>query len=141
MARIIILIVGMMMIGHVLLAQSKSTRKGKKISTVTYIAPSWAPSDIRKQNVRYYYLPDHEAYYDLRAKFFILYRVKDNRWLYSQKPPKSRSGYLDLTKASIVPIDYDKDNFYTLFDMHKVKYPKGYKYAEVDQNDSRHKKR
>lgn len=67
---------------------------------VTYENPSWAPPYVA--GVRYYYLPDIEAYYDLSSQQFVY--LNDGQWSYSQTLPSIYAGF-DLNNCFTVAID------------------------------------
>lgn len=85
--------------------------------------PAWGPSGY--SNVDYYYLPDVEAYYDIRASEFIYYgNGKWNRNRYLQGPYRNYDLY---NGYKVVLNDYHGRTPYTYFKNHKVKYYKGFK--------------
>jgi hypothetical protein len=86
-------------------------------------APQWGPMGYN--NVRYYYLPDVEAYYDLNSSMFIYYG--GGVWLYRSYLPSHYKQY-DLYKGyKVVMTDYRGETPYTHFKEHRVKYKKGYR--------------
>jgi hypothetical protein len=85
--------------------------------------PAWGPAGY--SNVDYYYLPDVEAYYDIRASQFIYYG--NGKWNRNRYLPGSYRNY-DLYRGyKVVLNDYRGRSPYVNFKSHKVKYYKGYK--------------
>lgn len=85
--------------------------------------PSWGPSGYK--NVNYYYLPDVQAYYDIRASQFIY--LSSGKWYKSSHLPKQYRNY-DLYKGyKVVLTDYRGNRPFMYFNDHKAKYHKGYK--------------
>ncbi len=83
--------------------------------------PVWGPAITPE--VEYYYLPDVESYYDIRASRFI-YR-NNGVWIRSKSLPVRYRSY-DLYKGRTVIInDYRGPKPYYYFKKHKVKYYKG----------------
>lgn len=68
---------------------------------VHYSNPSWAPPYYN--GVRYYYLPDIEAYYDLSGQEFIY--LDRGQWLFSPVLPSIYSGY-DLYNGFVVALNF-----------------------------------
>jgi len=69
---------------------------------VSYSNPSWAPPYV--SGVRYYYLPDIEAYYDLTTQEFVY--LDNGQWSYSQNLPDIYAGF-DLNTCFTVAIDFN----------------------------------
>lgn len=88
-------------------------------------APSWGPSGY--SNVDYYYLPDVQAYYDIRATQFIY--LSNGRWIHARYLPGRYRNYDLYSGYKVVLNDYHGSRPYTNFNNHKVKYYKGYKGA------------
>lgn len=59
------------------------------VGSQQYVNPPWAPPYVA--GVRYYYLPDIEAYYDLSNQDFVY--LDDGQWLFSRTLPSIYSGY------------------------------------------------
>lgn len=88
--------------------------------------PAWGPSG--HANVRYYYLPDVEAYYDVQTSMFIY--ISGNRWVHRTYLPTRYRNY-DLYRGyKVVMNDYRGNSPYTHFKEHKMKYAKGYRGIE-----------
>jgi len=69
---------------------------------VQYTNPSWAPSYY--SGVRYYYLPDIEAYYDLSDQDFVY--MDNGQWLFSHTLPPIYSGY-DLYNGFAIALNFN----------------------------------
>lgn len=84
--------------------------------------PSWGP--VGYSAVDYYYIPDVQAYYDVRATQFIY--LNGGNWIRSSRLPQQYRNY-DLYRGhKVVLHDYHGTSPYTQFKYHKQKYYKGY---------------
>lgn len=84
--------------------------------------PAWGPAGYAE--MEYYYLPDIEAYYDVRASQFIYFG--GGRWVRTTYLPRQYRNYDLYGGYKVVLTDYHGRTPYTYFDRHKVKYYKGY---------------
>lgn len=85
--------------------------------------PSWGP--VGYSSVDYYYLPDIECYYDVRATQFIYFNA--GVWVRSGYLPREYRGY-DLNRGyKVVLTDYHGSRPYVDYSYHKVKYYRGYR--------------
>jgi hypothetical protein len=96
--------------------------------------PAWGP--VGYTNVDYYYLPDVEAYYDIRASQFIYFG--GGRWIRASYLPGPYRNYDLYNGYKVVLTDYHGPRPYTHFHNHKVKYHKGYKGAPQRTIGRRH---
>ncbi|NDP21585.1 MAG: hypothetical protein GZ091_10980 [Paludibacter sp.] len=103
--------------------------------------PSWGPSGY--DHVRYYYLPDVEAYYDVHSSKFIY--ISGDRWVRSSYLPRQYKHY-DLSRGyKVVMHDYHGSTPYNHFREHRKEYFKGYRskdhrnYGEWNQRTNHHK--
>jgi hypothetical protein len=85
--------------------------------------PLWGPSGY--SDVRYYYLPDVEAYYDVQKSNFIY--ISGNSWVRRSQLPKQYRNYDLYNGYKVVMTDYHGNDPYTYYKQHKVKYAKGYR--------------
>jgi hypothetical protein len=69
---------------------------------VRYTNPVWAPAYY--PGVRYYYIPDIEAYYDLSNQDFVY--LDEGQWLFSYGLPPMYAGF-DLFDAFVIALDVD----------------------------------
>ncbi len=87
------------------------------------LQPAWGP--VGYSSVDYYYLPDIQAYYDVRATQFIF--LNGGVWVRSGHLPRQYRNY-DLNRGyKVVLNDYHGSRPYANYRSHKVKYYKGYK--------------
>jgi hypothetical protein len=84
--------------------------------------PPWGP--VGYTDVRYYYLPDVQAYYDVQSSMFIYYG--GGRWIHRSYLPGRYRNYDLYGGYKVVMSDYHGDTPYTHFREHKVKYGRGY---------------
>lgn len=107
----------------VLLFVSVVTRSQVSVNINLGTPPPWGP--VVHTEVRYYYLPDIEMYYDIRTAHFIYWHK--GAWIQAALLPYWCSTY-DLHKGYKVVIDnYFGPKPYIYYTSHKTKYPKGYK--------------
>ena len=85
--------------------------------------PVWGP--VGYANVDFYYLPDIEAYYDIRATQFIYF--SGGKWCRSRYLPGPYRNYDLYNGYKVVLHDYHGTHPYYYFNTHKTKYYKGYK--------------
>lgn len=85
--------------------------------------PLWGP--VGYSNVEFYYLPDVEAYYDIRTTEFIY--VHGGVWKRAKHLPGAYRNYDLYNGYKVVLTDYHGHKPYSHFKEHKVKYHKGYK--------------
>lgn len=101
--------------------------------------PLWGPAGY--SNVDYYYLPDVQAYYDIRAAKFIYFG--GGNWVRSQYLPGRYRNYDLYSGYKVVLNDYHGKTPYTHYKQHKVKYYKGYKgkaQKSIGKRNDNHKK-
>ena len=99
-------------------------------------APNWGP--VGYAEAEYYYLPDVEAYYDVRATQFIYFG--GGRWIRSRYLPNQYRNYDLYGGYKVVLNDYHGSRPYTNFRNHKVKYYRGYhgsQQSNIGYNDNR----
>ncbi len=99
-------------------------------------APNWGP--VGYAEAEYYYLPDVEAYYDVRATQFIYFG--SGRWIRSRYLPNQYRNYDLYGGYKVVLNDYHGSRPYTNFRNHKIKYYRGYHGREqrnIGYNDNR----
>jgi hypothetical protein len=85
--------------------------------------PAWGP--VGYSNVKYYYLPDVQAYYDVPSSQFIY--IKNGKWFRSRYLPGNFRNYNLYNGYKVVLNDYRGSHPYYYFNTHKAKYYKGYK--------------
>jgi hypothetical protein len=112
-------------LGIMMLFASNATNAQVAVNVNIDLQPSWGPAG--HPSVDYYYLPDIETYYDIRASRFIYFTK--GKWIRSKYLPKQHRNY-DLNKGyKVVLKDHHGSRPYDSFKTHKTKYHKGYKGA------------
>lgn len=84
--------------------------------------PVWGP--VGYTDMEYYYLPDIEAYYDVRAAQFIY--LGGGTWIRSSRLPRQYRNYDLYSGYKVVLNDYHGRTPYVYYNKHKAKYYKGY---------------
>lgn len=74
--------------------------------------------------IRYYYYPNLEVYYDICNSQYIL--RKDGKWITSDNLSASYRGYCLYNKFYVILEGFTEDEPYLLLDQHKKKYPTNY---------------
>jgi hypothetical protein len=85
--------------------------------------PAWGP--VGYTDVRYYYLPDLEMYYDINASSYIY--ISNGKWTRARSLPRYYRNYDLYNEYKVVLTNYRGDSPYDNYKTHKVKYGKGYK--------------
>ena len=85
--------------------------------------PLWGPAGY--SDVRYYYLPDVEAYYDVQSSNYIYY--SGNNWVHRTYLPRQYRNYDLYNGYKVVMTDYRGNSPYIYYKQHKIKYAKGYR--------------
>lgn len=85
--------------------------------------PAWGPAGYT--DVRYYYLPDLEMYYDINASNYIY--ISNGKWIRARSLPRIYRNYDLYGEYKVVLTDYRGNAPYDNYKIHKVKYGKGYK--------------
>ena len=85
--------------------------------------PEWGPSGY--SDVRYYYLPDLETYYDVSTSNYVY--LSNGKWIRARALPPAYRNYDLYNEYKVVLVDYRGTSPYDNFKTHKVKYGKGYK--------------
>ena len=83
--------------------------------------PAWGPAGY--SSVRYYYLPDVEAYYDVQNSMFIY--MSGNTWVHRAYLPTRYKNY-DLYGGYKVVMNYHGNAPYSNFREYRSKYARGY---------------
>jgi len=113
--KIILILTGLLLSGIVKAQVSVNVNIGT--------APQWGP--VGYTEVRYYYLPDVEAYYDIHTSMFIYFG--GGAWIHRGFLPTHYSSYDLYSGYKVVMVDYHGNAPYTNFKEYKRKYSKGYK--------------
>jgi hypothetical protein len=113
----------LMTLGMMLFFASNSMNAQVSINVNLGLQPSWGP--VGYSSVDYYYLPDIQAYYDIRATQFIF--LSNGVWIRSSNLPRQYRNY-DLDRGyKVVLNDYHGSRPYANYRYDRVKYYKGYK--------------
>src|SRR5436309_11349007 len=92
--------------------------------------PPWGP--VGYTEVRYYYLPDVEAYYDVQSSMFIYYG--GGVWVHRKYLPTRYRNYDLYGGYKVVMSDYRGDAPYSNFNEYKARYARGYR-GEVQKTN------
>ena len=84
--------------------------------------PSWGPSGY--SDVRYYYLPDVQAYYDVPSSMFIYY--DGGSWVRRSYLPYQYRNYDLYNGYKVVLKDYHGNTPYVQFNQHRKDYARGF---------------
>lgn len=103
------------------------------ISVHTGTSPSWGPAGYNE--VRYYYLPEIETYYDVQTSRFIY--LSGNRWVHRASLPPRYRHYNLRNGYKVVMQNYHGQAPYQHFKAHRAKYGKKYRGEEQQRNDYR----
>ncbi len=109
--------------GIILFASSNTMQAQVSVNVNIGSPPAWGPAGYSA--VDYYYLPDIQAYYDIRATQFIYFG--GGKWIRSRNLPNQYRNYNLYNGYKVVLNDYHGSRPYSNFKTHKAKYYKGYK--------------
>jgi len=76
---------------------------------------------VTKCNLRYYYYPNIEAYFDTAKS--VYYYQENGEWQTAEEIPSGYRGYSMNNKISVYITDYDDDNITQMVKKHKKEYP------------------
>jgi hypothetical protein len=99
-----------------------ATLQAQVTVSVNFSPPSWGPAGYNQ--VRYYYLPDVEAYYDVQSSMFIY--TNGGVWVHRAYLPERYRNYDLYGGYKVVMNDYHGNKPYSNFNDYKRKYKKGY---------------
>ena len=85
--------------------------------------PAWGPAGY--PTVRYYYLPDIEAYYDVQTSMFIYF--SQGSWIRRTYLPSYYNNYDLYGGYKVVMPNYKGNSPYSFYKEHRMKYKKGYR--------------
>jgi hypothetical protein len=106
----------------IILFASSSIHAQVSVSLNIGSPPSWGP--VGYSEAEYYYLPDVEAYYDIRATQFIYFG--GGRWIRSRYLPREYRNYDLYSGYKVVLNDYHGSRPYRNFDNDRTRYYRGY---------------
>lgn len=109
----------------IILLVSTASQAQVSVSLNIGTAPSWGPAGY--SNIDYYYLPDVQAYYDIRASQFIYFG--QGRWIRSRNLPGRYRNYDLYSGYKVVLNNYHGHRPYNYYNTHRAKYRVGYRVA------------
>ncbi len=128
-----------LLIGGLLLVIAGSMHA--QVSVQIGVTPAWGPAE--SVGVRYYYLPDIEAYYDVNNSTYIY--MSGGRWIHSHNLPRAYSNYDLYSGYKVTLNDYHGERPYDNYREHRKNYPRGYNhgheqktYGERPRRDEHH---
>lgn len=98
-----------------------TTIQAQSVNRTTTTLPDWGVAGY--DNATYYYIPDIETYYDVRAKHYVY--MENGKWARTTTLPATNKDY-DLYSGYKVVLTDDKEPFAD-YDKLKIRYAKGYK--------------
>jgi hypothetical protein len=111
-----------LMISGLLLVLAGITHAQVEVQVSAGVVPPWAPAEA--VGVRYYYLPDIEAYYDVNTANYIYF--SNGVWVHAGHLPPGYEHYDIYHGYKVVLNDYHGERPYDNFKVHRRDYPKGY---------------
>jgi hypothetical protein len=106
-----------------LLVVSSVSKAQVNVSINVGSPPLWGP--VGYTEVRYYYLPGVEAYYDIQSSMFIYY--SRGAWIHRAYLPGRYRNYDLYSGYKVVMTDYRGDTPYRYYKTHKKQYSKNYR--------------
>ena len=106
-----------------------SVQAQSKVNENTGTQPSWGL--VGSPEIRYCYLPDVEAYFDIQTSMYIYY--DKGRWIRKANLPKQYNNYNVKNGYKVGITDYSGETPYIYFHEHKIKYTKGYQGKENEK--------
>lgn len=107
----------------IILLVSSSIQAQVSVSLNIGTAPSWGPSGYAQ--AEYYYLPDVQAYYDIRASQFVYFG--NGRWVRSNYLPRQYRNYDLYSGYKVVLNGYHGHRPYTHYRNHRQRYSPNYR--------------
>jgi hypothetical protein len=106
----------------VLLCLASSVKAQLSVNVTIGSPPMWGP--VGYTDVRYYYIPAVESYYDIHSSMFIYY--SGGTWVHRASLPSRYSNYDLYSGYKVVMVDYQGNTPYTNFPQYKKKYSRRY---------------
>jgi hypothetical protein len=85
--------------------------------------PPWAPFYYHTDQVRYYYLPDMQCYYDVYLQQYVYF--DGFQWVHNSFPPPSYTGY-DMNNCYVVVLNQGVNTPWVNHNAYVANYPRGY---------------
>jgi len=98
------------------------------------VPPPWAPQYDNVEQVRYYYLPDVEMYYDVWDHEYIY--LHDGNWVFTASYPSYYNEY-DVNTAFVVVLDRNVNEPWRTHQSYVSHYPRYYYRSVYDNRDNR----
>ncbi|MBS7786685.1 hypothetical protein KIH23_05205 [Flavobacterium sp. CYK-55] len=111
MKRFVLTLLIVIIFTHLSQAQSEA----KQTSTAPLVDP------VTNCQLRYYYFPNIEAYFDTQKRFY--YFKQDGDWITADEIPEGYRGYSIYNKVNIFINDYDDEDPCQFIELHRKKYP------------------
>lgn len=92
-----------------------------KLDTIYIRSKKVAPSTFKE--VRYYYYPNLEAYFDSKISMYFYKNKETGEWIKSESLDPTIRGYSLKNGFYVMLEGFTEDNPYTLIDDHRQKYP------------------
>jgi hypothetical protein len=106
----------------IILAFAGSAQSQLSVNVNIGTPPAWGPRGY--EDVRYYYIPDVDAYYDVQTAMFIY--ISGNRWIHRSYLPNRYRNYDLYHGLKVVMKNYHGNTPYYTHKQYKAKYGKGY---------------
>jgi hypothetical protein len=114
-----------LLIGGLLLVLAGTMQAQVVVTATIGNPPPWGPAD--GVGVRFYYIPDIQAYYDVTDSRYVY--MSGGRWIHSSNLPHRYRNY-DLYGGQKVALrDYHGEKPYENYRDHQKNYPKGYNHG------------
>lgn len=94
---------------------------------INFEIPVWAPYYENTHQVRYYYLPDIESYYDVRSQEFVF--LHNGVWVFSRSLPPAYA-WFNLRNCFVVTLDYRVYEPWRHFNYYVAHYPRFYYHSK-----------
>ena len=88
-----------------------------------YVVPEWAPDYDSNSGVRYYYIPDMEAYYDVWTGQYVY--MYGGGWVHTTYLPPAYSNY-DMHSSFVVVLNAQTQQPWTQHEVYARQYPHNY---------------
>ena len=111
-----------LIIGGLLLMLVGTLHAQLSVNIVVGTPPAWGPAE--SSGVRFYYLPEIEAYYDVNTSEYLY--LSDGRWIRASNLPPAYGNYDVYSGYKVMLSDYHGERPYDNFRDHQRNYPRGY---------------
>jgi hypothetical protein len=98
--------------------------------------PAWAPPPPVHTEVRYYYLPEIETYYDVSTRHYIY--MDNGQWARRAYLPVAYRGYDLYRGPKVIVNNYYGGSPYTYYKPYKAKHYKPYKHNKAPKHHGHH---